>query len=216
MRQEKPQPGYYKPTFAEEKRLAAEGYHLIAGVDEAGRGALAGPVVAGAVIMPPDPKGSWTELVKDSKLLAPEEREFLFPYITEAAVSCGTGIVAHELIDAYDIVIATRIAMRQAIEQLAPQPETLLIDYLLLPEIPLPQKGIVDGDRLCFSIACASIIAKVTRDHIMIELDAVYPGYGLARHKGYCTDEHVLCLYNLGPAYIHRISFHPVRDLLGL
>jgi len=104
--------------------------------------------------------------------------------------------------------------MMQAISQLSPEPDSLLIDYLSLPEVPLPQKGIVNGDGLCFSIACASIIAKVSRDRLMIEMDAVYPGYGLAKHKGYCTEEHVANLNRLGPSPIHRRSFHPVKEML--
>jgi ribonuclease HII len=104
--------------------------------------------------------------------------------------------------------------MKLAIDQLSPPPDTLLIDYMHLPEVKLPQKGITNGDSLCFSIACASIIAKVTRDHLMIELDKAYPGYGLARHKGYGTREHLDCLCQLGPSPIHRQSFKPVKDLI--
>ena len=173
-------------------------------------------MVAAAVILPRRLKGHWIEKVRDSKLLTPNQRYYLFGYIQEAAISTGVGIVSHKIIDARNIVIATRLAMKQAIDQLLPPAEALLIDYLYLPEVPLPQKGIVDGDRLCFSIACASIVAKVSRDRLMVELDGIYPGYGLAQHKGYCTKEHVICLNRLGPAYIHRISFHPVKGMIGL
>ena len=204
-----------RPSFAEERKLAEQGYRYIAGIDEAGRGSIAGPVVAAAVIMPRLLKGHWVKEVRDSKLLTPGQREYLLGYIQEAAISIGVGTVSHEFIDASNIAIATRLAMKQAIDQLLPPAETLLIDYFLLPEVPLPQKGVVDGDSLCFSIACASIVAKVSRDRLMVELDSLYPGYGLARHKGYCTEEHVACLNRLGPAYIHRASFQPVKGMLG-
>jgi ribonuclease HII len=133
--------------------------------------------------MPHHPKGHWVNEVRDSKLLSPRQRQYLFGYIQEAAVSIGVGIVSHEIIDASNIVMATRLAMKQAVDQLLPAAEMLLIDYMYLPEVPLPQKGIVDGDGQCFSIACASIVAKVSRDRLMVELDGLYPGYGLAQHK---------------------------------
>ena len=199
------------PSFAEEETLEAQGYHLIAGVDEAGRGSLAGPVVAAALILPDNLDTPWLDLVKDSKLLPPLRREFLFYHLNEVAVSVGTGIVAPEVIDTRGIVKATRMAMKLAIEALSPLPEFLLIDYLLLPEVSLPQKGITYGDSLCFSIAGASIIAKVTRDQLMVELDERYPGYGLAQHKGYGTEQHLSCLRRLGSCPIHRQSFRPVR-----
>ena len=202
------------PSFTEEKRFEAQGYQLIAGIDESGRGSLAGPVVAAAVILPGNINAPWLDQIKDSKMLSPVKREFLFPHIYEMAISVGTGVVHHEVIDAWGIVKATRLAMKLAIDQLSPSPECLLIDYMLLPEVPLPQKGITDGDRLCFSIACASIVAKVARDRLMIEMDKIYAGYGLAQHKGYGTEEHLSCLCRLGPSLIHRRSFHPVRDII--
>lgn len=199
------------PSFVEEKALEAQGYRLIAGVDEAGRGSLAGPVVAAALILPDQLKAPWLELVKESKLLPATKRELLFDYLNEVAVSVGTGVVGPEVIDAEGIVKATRMAMKLAIEALSPPPEFLLIDYLPLPEVPLPQKGVTYGDSLCFSIACASIIAKVSRDRLMVELDKRYPGYGLAQHKGYGTEQHLSCLQRLGFSPIHRQSFRPVR-----
>ncbi|MCJ7764111.1 MAG: ribonuclease HII [Dehalococcoidales bacterium] len=204
------------PSFVEERRLAAQGYRYIAGIDEAGRGALAGPIVAAAVILPRQPRGRWVDQVRDSKLLSPDKRDYLFHYIQEAAVSVAVGVISHEIIDAQNIVKATRLAMKQAIDRLSPPADTLLIDYLRLPEIPLPQKGIVNGDRLCLSIACASIVAKVTRDRLMIKMDSDYPGYGLAQHKGYCTKKHLACLNRLGPARIHRTSFQPIKGMTGL
>jgi len=202
------------PSFAEEKKLEAEGYRLIAGVDEAGRGALAGPVVAAAVIMPGEIDAPWQDQVRDCKQLTPTKRELLFGNIRQIATAIGTGTVSHKIIDTGGIVAATRLAMKLAISHLSPAPETLLIDYLSLPAVPLPQKGIVKGDSLCFSIACASIIAKVTRDHLMIEMDQTHHGYGLAKHKGYGTREHITCLCRLGPSPIHRQSFSPVRDIM--
>ena len=204
-----------KPSFVEERKLKALGYRFIAGIDEAGRGSLAGPVVAAAVIVPCRIKASWLKQVKDSKLLTPTKREYLFNQIQEVAISVGVGEVSYEIVDAQGIVKATKLAMKLAIEQLSPLPEFLLVDYLSLPEVALPQKDIVNGDSLCFSIACASIIAKVSRDRLMIELDSNYPGYGLAQHKGYCTKVHVVNLRRLGPAPIHRRSFHPVKDMVS-
>jgi len=202
------------PSFAEEKLLEAQGYQLIAGIDEVGRGPLAGPVLAAAVILPRNVNAHWLPEVRESKQLSPARRELFFQHIQETAISTGIGMSGHEVIDALGIVKATRLAMKQAIDQLSPPPQCLLIDYLRLPEVKLPQKGIVGGDGLCFSIACASIVAKVTRDRLMRELDRVYPGYGLAKHKGYCTKEHLACLYRLGPSPIHRRTFKPVRDLI--
>ena len=193
----------------------AQGYQLIAGVDEVGRGSLAGPVVAAAVILPSKMKRAyWVSKVKDSKQLSPVSREILSPYIQEIAISVGVGVVTHRIIDARGIVWASRLAMKLAIDKLSPPPQYLLIDYLCLPEVPLPQKGLIDGDSLCFSIACASIVAKVARDRLMVKLDRVYSGYRLAENKGYCTGEHVTCLSRFGPSPIHRQSFQPVKDLI--
>jgi ribonuclease HII len=202
------------PSFAEEKDLVAQGYRHIAGIDEVGRGALAGPVVAAAVILPLHLDAPWLNLVRDSKLLNPKRRELLFDHIHQVAIGIGTGRVDREVIDAQGIVKSTRLAMKLAIDQLLPSPETLLIDYMLLPEVRLPQKGVADGDSRCFSIACASIIAKVTRDRMMVEFDRAYPGYKLAHHKGYGTTEHLDRLRRLGPSPIHRRSFRPVNDCL--
>ena len=202
------------PSFAEEKILEAQGYQHIAGIDEAGRGALAGPVVAAAVILPCRIDAPWLIQVKDSKQLSPVVREHLFHNIHEIAVSVGIGMATNEVIDSQGIVEATRLAMKLAVDQLSPPPQSLLIDYMLLPDVPLPQKGITNGDSLCFSIACASIMAKVSRDQLMIELDRIYPGYGLAQHKGYNTKKHFTCLYQLGPSPIHRQSFKPVKDII--
>jgi ribonuclease HII len=202
-------------SFTEEKALYSQGYKYVAGIDEVGRGPLAGPVVAAAIVLPKRIKRSdWSEKVKDSKLLTASRREYLFEYIKESSISYGIGSINSQTIDLKGIAAATRLAMKQAVEQLSPPADYLLIDYVKLPEVKLPQKGVVEGDSICFSIACASIIAKVTRDHMMVELDKEYPGYGLANHKGYGTKEHLECLQKLGPCPIHRRSFQPVQEAL--
>ena len=203
-----------KPSFAEERRFLAEGYKLTAGVDEVGRGCLAGPVLACAVILPCNIRRPWLKEVRDSKMLTHDKREYLFSYIEETAIAVGTGVVEHTVIDAIGIGNASKLAMKQAIEELTPAADSLIIDFFKLPDVPLPQKGIVDGDALCYSIACASIVAKVTRDHLMLELDEVYPGYGLCRHKGYGTREHAAAIEALGVTLQHRRSFGPVRRAL--
>jgi ribonuclease HII len=202
------------PTLLEENGLSVEGYRFIAGVDEAGRGALAGPVVAAAVILPPSPRFKWLKLVRDSKELPAAKREALFDRIKQDAVAVSVGIIAPQTIDVIGIVNATKIAMCHAVEQLANPPDFLLVDFLRLPQLRIAQKAIVRGDKLCLSIACASIIAKVTRDRIMVDLDRLHPGYGLADHKGYGTKTHLTCLQQNGPSPIHRRSFAPVMDTI--
>jgi ribonuclease HII len=202
---------YLRPSFDEEEALLSRGIRLIAGVDEVGRGSIAGPVVAAAVIMPDGLKAPWLAEVRDSKQLRPAKREILANHIRATAISFGIGVVNQRLIDTLGIVPASRLAMKLAINRLSPGPEHLLIDYLYLPEVPLPQKGITDGDCLCFSIACASIVAKVARDQMMIRLDRLFSGYRLAENKGYCTEEHLAGLSRLGASPIHRRTFQPVR-----
>ena len=203
------------PTFKEERLLRRQGCELIAGVDEVGRGALAGPVMAAAVILPFGLKARWLHQVRDSKQLSPERREVLADYIYGAAISVGIGMVGNEDIDALGIAPATRLAMKAAIEKLSPPPQHLLIDFMRLPEVPLPQKGVVEGDSLCISIACASIVAKVARDRLMVALDSLYPGYGLAQHKGYGTGAHLDCLRRRGPCPLHRRTFQPLSEIAG-
>lgn len=204
------------PTFNEENALRQQGYSYIAGIDEAGRGTLAGPVVAAAVILPAAFEADWMPLVNDSKKLTPSLRETLFSSISETALAIGVGITDSETIDNRGIVKSTRLAMKRAVDRLSPAAQFVLIDYLTLPEVNLPQKGITYGDSLCFSIACASIIAKVTRDRMMVEFDREYPGYGFAAHKGYGTTGHLDCLRQLGPSPVHRRTFRPVRELMML
>ena len=185
------------------------GYLNIAGVDEVGRGALAGPVVAAAVILPLDDTFNWFKLVRDSKELTPSKRNVLYSLIYQEAPSTAVGIIESHIIDSIGIFKATKLAMCQAVEQLTCPPDFLLIDALTLPHLRIKQKGIIRGDKLCLSIACASIIAKVTRDRIMEKLDTIHPGYNLSKHKGYCTRQHCACLKQLGPSPIHRQSFAP-------
>ena len=194
--------------------LAAQGYYRVAGVDEAGRGPLAGPVVAAAVVLRPDVDVPWLGLVRDSKQLTTPAREFLYQHIIEAALGVGVGICDSQIIDRRGIVTATRLAMKSAVDQLQPPAESLLIDYVSLPDVRLPQRAITHGDGLCLSIACASIVAKVTRDRMMVEFDDIYPGYGFRKHKGYGTPEHFTCLRRLGPCSIHRRSFEPVKSMV--
>ena len=203
------------PTFSEEQTQWTKGFRHIAGIDEAGRGPLAGPVVAAAVILPIGFQSDWLHLVADSKVLTASRREFLYDCLYKAAVGVGVGVIDARTIDIVGIAKATRLAMKMAVKQLEPAPDYLLIDYFRLPEVRLPQKGVTDGDSLCLSIASASIIAKVTRDHLMLEFDRTYPGYQFANHKGYGTKEHLECLWHLGASPIHRCSFQPVRDVCG-
>jgi ribonuclease HII len=203
------------PNLDEEDALRSQGYELVAGIDEVGRGALAGPVVASAVILPHEVKLPWFELVRDSKELNSRKRDSLFDLINNEAMAVGTGIVPSKIIDSMNILKATKLAMMQAVEKLLKQPNFLIIDRVTLPQCPIPQRGITRGDKLCLSIACASIIAKVTRDRTMEEFDRTYPGYGFARHKGYGTGEHMSCLRKLGPSPIHRLYFAPVRNIVA-
>ena len=206
-----------EPTLDEETALLSQGYCSIAGVDEAGRGCLAGPVVAAAVILPlGDNCQAYFEGVRDSKQLTAQARDYLYEVIMQRAVAVGVGMGSVELIDERNILQATKHAMRAAISELAIPPQALLLDALLLPDIPLPQRSIIKGDTLCLSIAAASIIAKVTRDRLMLQLHEQYPVYGFARHKGYGTEAHLAALRQYGVTPLHRRSFAPVRELLGL
>jgi ribonuclease HII len=207
-----------QPTLEEEMALLRQGYSFVAGLDEAGRGCLAGPVVAAAVILPleDDTCAVQFEGVCDSKQLTPLARESLYDVIMRKAVAVSVGIGSVELIDECNILQATKYAMRSALKQLTPAPHALLLDALLLPDVPLPQRAIIKGDELCLSIAAASIIAKVTRDRMMLQLHEQYPVYGFARHKGYGTEAHLIALREHGASPVHRQSFAPVRELYGL
>jgi ribonuclease HII len=202
-----------RPDLREEMALYRRGYRLVAGLDEAGRGSWAGPVVAGAVILPlgNDVLEQALDGVRDSKQLNPSERERLYNVIQTEALAVGVGIVPPGQIDELGIVPATKEAMALAVARLPSIPDFLLVDFLGLPRLDYPQKSIVHGDALSLSIAAASIVAKVSRDRFMIELDSQYPGYGFASHKGYGTPQHRAALDRLGPSPIHRFSYAPVR-----
>ena len=207
--------GRYDPTLEEEERLVLQGHTLIAGLDEAGRGCLAGPVVAAAAILPlAEDCLRLFAGVRDSKQLSAAQRERLYGVIMERAVGVGVGVVSVTMIDRHNILRATRMAMQQALGALPTRPTYLLLDAIKLSNVRLPQLSLIKGDVRCLSIAAASVIAKVTRDRLMEELDRQYPGYGLAQHKGYGTVEHRRALAALGPSAIHRKTFAPVRALI--
>jgi len=189
------------------------GITRLAGVDEAGRGPLAGPVVAAAVVLEP---GARIAGVDDSKRLPPEERRRLFDVIRERAVGVGVGVVDHVTIDRINILQATRLAMGQALSALEIEPELVLTDYVTVPGLHCPQRNLVEGDRRSASVAAASIIAKVTRDRIMEEADREYPVYGFGRHKGYPTPEHRMALEQHGPCALHRRTFAGIWNQLAL
>ena len=179
-------------------------YTYICGIDEVGRGPLAGPVVAGAVILPKDCDILY---INDSKKLTAAKREELYDEIMEKAVAAGIGMVSPQRIDEINILQATYEAMREAISKLEPAPDILLNDAVTIPEVTIPQVPIIKGDAKSASIAAASIVAKVTRDRMMKEYDAIYPGYDFAKNKGYGTKAHIEGLKKLGPTPIHRMSF---------
>jgi ribonuclease HII len=196
------------PTFEFEIVLWKQGYNLVAGVDEAGRGSLAGPVAAGALIFPSDPNLlSQLDGVRDSKQMTPTGRSFWAERLREVCLAWGVGFASAEEIDIMGIVPATRLAASRAIQSLGLQPQHLLVDYLELPEMPFSQTPLVKGDARSMSIAAASILAKTQRDALLCELEVLYPGYGLAQHKGYATRAHCAALERLGPSPIHRRSF---------
>lgn len=201
------------PTLDTELALHSQGYDFVAGLDEAGRGAWAGPVVAAAVILPLDRPdlGLVLQDVRDSKQISPAKRDVLFGIISQTALAVGVGISASGVIDREGIVPATRRAMKKALTHLSLQPSYLILDYIRLTTLPLPQISCPRADSRFLSVAAASIIAKVTRDRLMILLGQRYPGYGFARHKGYGTAGHRAALVSLGPTAIHRMSFAPLR-----
>jgi ribonuclease HII len=212
------------PSVSFEEQSYARGFNCVAGLDEVGRGPLAGPVVAAAVVLP---RGFEHSDIKDSKLLTAIQREKLAAVIEQKALSWRLGVVEVEEIDRINILAASFSAMVKAWRDLQPQPDCILIDgSQIIPRIvfdtvepsagPLPrQRAIVKGDRLCLSISAASILAKVARDAIMIELDRIYPEYGFAGHKGYGCAAHLEALRRFGPSPVHRRTFQPVREACG-
>jgi len=189
-----------------------EGYQLVAGIDEVGRGPIAGPVVAAAVILP---QNFFLPGVNDSKLLSEKNRLQMAEEIKKGALAWSIVMISSRRIDQKNILQATKEAMRTAICELTPSPDFILVDAVSIPDLEIKQYPIIKGDTLSISIACASIIAKVERDNIMHNFDRMFPGYGLARHKGYATREHIIALEKFGPTPIHRGSFEPVKTMLG-
>jgi ribonuclease HII len=206
------------PDLQEELDLYAAGHTRVAGLDEVGRGAWAGPVCAAAVVLPldcPDLPDLLTG-VRDSKQLSPARREALLPVILDVAEAVGVGWAAPTEVDERGVVPATQQAMARAVAELDGQVDALLVDYLRLPDLDLPQRALPKADARCLSVAAASIVAKVTRDQLMVALDRDLPGYGFARHKGYGTRQHREALARLGPSSIHRMSWRPLQETLGV
>lgn len=195
--------------LAYEKELYTQGIQLIAGVDEVGRGPLAGPVVAAAVILP---KACKIPGLNDSKKIPKSKHKEIYEAVLQNAIAIGIGIKDNQVIDQVNIYEATKLAMREAIGQLEPQPQHLLIDAMKL-DLPIPQTSIIKGDANSLSIAAASIVAKVTRDQMMEEFDCEYPGYDFAQNAGYGTANHLAGLHKLGVTPIHRRSFEPVKSM---
>lgn len=211
------------PTWDHELGLYTDSYTLIAGVDEAGRGAWAGPLVAGAVIFPhPDvlssseAPGLAREIyrLRDSKVLTAEVREELLPAIHAVALAVGIGVVSPGLVDAIGLGPANRLAMVRAVRDLGTPPDFLLVDAFKLPQLRMPYRPIIKGDACCITIAAASIVAKVTRDRIMCRLDAQHPGYHFSLHKGYGTRSHADAIARLGVLPLHRHSYAPIKAIL--
>ncbi|HLG10978.1 MAG TPA: ribonuclease HII [Dehalococcoidia bacterium] len=200
------------PSTSFEEALWAAGHPLVAGVDEVGRGPLAGPVYAAAVILDPDARPGWISELRDSKVLTATERERLSQAIRQEAPDFGVGWATVAEIDAWGISLANRMAMVRALQALSSRPQHVLIDGpQRLPNYAAPQRAIIDGDALCCTIAAASIVAKVARDAVMRRLDAVYPAYGFAAHKGYATREHLEALERHGACVEHRRSWAAVQ-----
>lgn len=196
-----------------EKKLWKKGADFIAGIDEVGRGPLAGPVVSAAVILPKD---YCNKKIRDSKKLSPLQREKLFPDIIKNAITFSFGCVDAQVIDKINILRATFESMYRAIDKLKVLPEHILVDGYEIPGLPIPQTGIKKGDNLCFSIAAASIIAKVFRDRIMELYDLEFPIYKFSENKGYGTKYHIETLLKFGPCRIHRKSFNPLKSLYSV
>jgi len=204
------------PDLVYENELFQKGFNAIAGIDEAGRGSLAGPVVAACVVVGPDfTAREGLLLINDSKKLSAKKREDLFSLIKDEFGDVAVGIADNEEIDRLNILQATFLAMRRALSGLRAEPDFVLVDgNIEIPAIALRQRAIIKGDSLVFSIAVASIIAKVARDRLMEEYDKDFPGYGFIKHKGYGTKEHLARLRELGPARIHRRSFEPIKSMV--
>lgn len=201
------------PDLSLERAWWHSGMSWVGGVDEAGRGAWAGPVAAGVVALPPDADvGRFLYGVRDSKQLTPVQREYWAVKVKSAAAAWAVGLASHQEIDAIGILPATRLAACRAIEKLPHSLDVLLLDWLYLPGFGVPQTAIIRGDGRVLSIACASVVAKTTRDALLLEQDALYPAYGFAAHKGYGTAAHLAALRLHGPCPIHRLTFKPLLE----
>jgi ribonuclease HII len=206
-------PEQRSPDWLYEERIVADGAGVVCGIDEVGRGPIAGSVAAGAVILDPRARSPWMDDLRDSKLLTAKARERLAVLIWREAVAVGVGSASPREIDDIGIAPASRLAMLRAIAMLRIRPDHLIIDAFRLPESEIPQTPVIGGDRICISVAAASIVAKVARDRWMVQLDRVYEGYGFASHKGYASSDHLAALGRLGPCPLHRRSFNPSRYL---
>lgn len=205
------------PDFTSEEKLFRKGYKNIAGLDEAGRGPLAGPVVAAAVVFSEGEKiGDMIKMgVRDSKLLTPRKRNYLYEKIIEKCSDWSVGVVSEETIDEINILQASLLAMRQAVDSLKIRPDFLIIDgKFTISDFPISQLAIPKADQRIFSVSAASVIAKVTRDRLLAELDIKYPNYGFAKHKGYGTKDHIAAIEKHGPCKIHRKSFSPIDEII--
>lgn len=205
-----------KPHLQKEIALLEQGYRFIAGLDEAGRGAWAGPVVAAAVILPVDRLDLLNTLngLNDSKKLTPQKRDVFFEIVQQTALAAAVGVALPQLVDEINVVQATRHAMQEALNALRVAPDYLLLDHLKLPAVALPQDSFPKADSISLTVSAASVVAKVTRDRLMIELSQTYPGYGFERHKGYGTRIHREALQELGSCPAHRMSYRPLQLLM--
>lgn len=211
--------GRRRPSWRAERALWREGHRRVAGVDEVGRGPLAGPVTAGAVVLPLTPSGQiprqgWMRRLRDSKQLTSAQREQLAEEI-RARCDWAVMTVSSQVVDQINVLKASQLAMRLAVEALADGPDAVIIDGRDRLQLAITQRPVIGADARCISVAAASIVAKVERDRLMCELDGVFPGYGLAENKGYATAEHRAALERLGSSSVHRLSFAPVRLAVG-
>lgn len=199
-----------RPTTKRERFWQARGARVVVGVDEAGAGAWAGPVVAGAVVLPVSVR---LPGLRDSKMLTPASREAVYAALLRRGAQCASGLASVEEIERLGIRPANLLAMKRAVKALGLVPDVLLVDWYRIPGFDCPQESVAKADRLIASVAAASVVAKVTRDRLMVELDAQYPAYGFAIHKGYGTAKHRTALAAYGPSPVHRASFAPVREM---
>ena len=203
-----------RPTFLEEQKLWNSGYKFIAGLDEVGRGTIAGPVVTGIVVLPESLSGEWVSHINDSKRMTPKRRQYVLCHLQDSAIALQTGISSVEEVDQLGIVEAVQLAMKRSVFSIPITPQFLLMDAFELNGIDIPQKAIVKGDSLSMSIAAASILAKETRDSLMVGLHEKFPQYGFDSHKGYGTKKHIEALKLYGPCPLHRKTFRPVSEYI--